>query len=80
MKIIKGEFPEIQENLATLGKTFKVLNDRERKILCLLYGLEDGKPHTMAEIGRINRVSRERIRQIVSKALEKINLVLKYEE
>lgn len=80
MKIIKGEYPDIQEDLATLGKTFKVLDDRERKILRLMYGLEDGQPKSMAEIARRDRVSRERIRQIVSKAFEKINLVLKYEE
>jgi len=80
MKIIKEEHQDIREDLTTLGKTFKVLDDRERKILRLLYGLEDGKPYNMAEIARMNKVSRERIRQIVSKAFDKINLVVKYEE
>ena len=71
---------DIQQILKTVGKTFKILNPRERKILRLRHGLEDGKPKTLEQLAVSEKVSRERIRQIESKALEKINLVLKYEE
>ena len=70
----------IQETLFVIGKTFKVLNERERKILCSRYGLEDGISRTLAEVAEIENVTKERIRQIITSALNKIELVLKYEE
>lgn len=70
----------IQEVLTMVGKTFKVLDERERKILRLRYGLEDGEPKTLEQVATIEHVTRERIRQIESKALEKIDVVIKYEE
>jgi len=70
----------IQNVLIMMGKTFKVLDDRERKILRLRYGLEDGTPKTLEELAKVEKVSRERIRQIEVKAFEKIDVVLKYEE
>jgi RNA polymerase primary sigma factor len=48
------------------------LSDRESKILQLRYGLRDEREHTLEEVGRKFRVTRERIRQIESKALKKI--------
>jgi len=48
------------------------LSDRESKILRLRYGLNDEREHTLEEVGRKFRVTRERIRQIESKALKKI--------
>ena len=71
---------EIQEVLTTTGKAFNVLNARERKILLSRHGLIDGVPKTLAGLARIEKVTRERIRQIESRAWEKIDLVLKYEE
>ena len=50
----------------------KTLTSREREIIKLRYGLGDGSTYTLAEIGRIFKVTRERIRQIEAKALEKI--------
>lgn len=51
--------------LATLTK-------REAGVLRLRYGLIDGHPHTLDEIGRIYGVTRERIRQIESKTMDKL--------
>ncbi|MFH1192714.1 MAG: sigma-70 family RNA polymerase sigma factor [Candidatus Jorgensenbacteria bacterium] len=48
------------------------LNERERRILAMRFGLEDNIPHTLEEVGKIFGVTRERIRQIEAKALEKI--------
>jgi RNA polymerase primary sigma factor len=48
------------------------LTERERKILILRFGLEDGTPKTLEEVGSIFRVTRERIRQIEAKALRKL--------
>ena len=50
------------------------LSPREQKILQMRFGLEDGATHTLEEVGREFGVTRERIRQIEAKALEKIRL------
>ncbi|MBN1956157.1 MAG: sigma-70 family RNA polymerase sigma factor [Anaerolineae bacterium] len=48
------------------------LNDRERAVLEMRYGLKDGRPRTLEEVGKEFQVTRERIRQIESKALRKL--------
>ncbi len=48
------------------------LNDREKKVLKLRFGLEDGRARTLEEVGREFNVTRERIRQIEAKALRKL--------
>jgi RNA polymerase primary sigma factor len=48
------------------------LTEREQKILKLRFGLEDGKQHTLEEVGQEFTVTRERIRQIEAKALAKL--------
>ena len=50
----------------------KDLDPREQKILKLRFGLEDGVSHTLEEVGEEFGVTRERIRQIEAKALERI--------
>lgn len=50
----------------------ELMTDREREILDMRFGLVDGKPQTLAEIGRRLGVSRERIRQIEEEALKKL--------
>lgn len=49
-----------------------ILTEREQKILKLRFGLEDGKSHTLEEVGQEFSVTRERIRQIEAKALAKL--------
>ena len=48
------------------------LKDKERGVIELRYGLRDGRERTLEEVGRIYNVTRERIRQIESKALRKL--------
>jgi len=53
-------------------ESMRDLTPREQKILEMRFGLEDGVGHTLEEVGREFDVTRERIRQIEAKALEKI--------
>lgn len=55
-----------------LDAVLSTLAERERKVVQLRYGLADGRPRTLEEIGRIFGVTRERIRQIESKTLGKL--------
>ncbi|MFC8994563.1 RNA polymerase sigma factor [Streptomyces rochei] len=55
-----------------LEAVLSTLGERERKVVQLRYGLVDGRPRTLEEIGRIFGVTRERIRQIESKTLNKL--------
>ncbi|CAL9312587.1 RNA polymerase sigma factor [Streptomyces sp. SudanB182_2057] len=55
-----------------LDAVLSTLGERERKVVQLRYGLADGRPRTLEEIGRLFGVTRERIRQIESKTLGKL--------
>ncbi len=55
-----------------LGDVLKTLTSREEKVLRLRFGLDDGRPRTLEEVGREFNVTRERIRQIEAKALRKL--------
>ena len=55
-----------------IGEAISQLSPREQKILEMRFGLKDGVTHTLEEVGREFDVTRERIRQIEAKALEKI--------
>jgi RNA polymerase primary sigma factor len=55
-----------------LEAVLSTLGERERKVVQLRYGLGDGRPRTLEEIGQIFGVTRERIRQIESKTLSKL--------
>ncbi len=53
-------------------RVMKTLTPREEEVLAKRFGLSDGTEHTLEEVGRIHNVTRERIRQIESKALRKL--------
>ncbi|MEY9965313.1 RNA polymerase primary sigma factor [Streptacidiphilus sp. MAP12-16] len=55
-----------------LEAVLSTLGERERRVVQLRYGLVDGRPRTLEEIGRLFGVTRERIRQIESKTLNKL--------
>lgn len=55
-----------------LGKVLDTLSPREKKVLIMRFGLEDGKPRTLEEVGKEFKVTRERIRQIEAKAIRKL--------
>jgi len=55
-----------------LKQLMSELTDRERDVIHLRFGLKDGTPYSLAEIGRTLELSRERVRQIESKALQKL--------
>ena len=55
-----------------VGDVLSSLTPRERKVLELRFGLEDGRSRTLEEVGREFNVTRERIRQIEAKALRKL--------
>ena len=83
-KSVRGDFIPDEKNLTPLQSTSqellrdqirKILGDltpREQKVLEMRFGLTDGVTHTLEEVGKVFSVTRERIRQIEAKALEKI--------
>ena len=50
----------------------RLLTPREERVLSMRFGLTDGHPHTLEEVGKEFNVTRERIRQIEAKALRKL--------
>ena len=55
-----------------LMEVLDTLTDREQNVLKLRFGLDDGRPRTLEEVGKVFQVTRERIRQIEAKALRKL--------
>jgi RNA polymerase primary sigma factor len=55
-----------------ISEALAKLTERERKIIVLRFGLEDGRFRTLEEVGREFGITRERIRQIEAKALRKL--------
>ena len=64
------EFSTRQEK--QLMEVLGTLTEREQKVLRLRFGLDDGRPRTLEEVGKQFHVTRERIRQIEAKALRKL--------
>ncbi len=67
----------LRERISSLLKT---LTYREREIIRLRYGLNDGYTYTLEEVGRIFKVTRERVRQIESKAVSKLQHPVRMEQ
>jgi len=55
-----------------MGSALGTLTEREKKILVLRFGIHDGCPRTLEEVGNVFKVTRERVRQIEAKALKKL--------
>ena len=55
-----------------INDVLRTLTYREREILKLRYGIGDGYTYTLEEVGRIFKVTRERVRQVESKAIRKL--------
>ncbi len=56
------------------------LSEREKLIIRIRYGFEEGRPHTLAETGKVIKVSRERVRQLEKRALKKLKSFIEMEE
>ena len=72
MKIIRQLIIAAAAASAPLWAEEVTLTPREQKVLILRYGLEDGRPRTLEDVGKVFNVTRERIRQIEAKALKKL--------
>lgn len=59
-----------------LADLLERLSERERLIIRIRYGFDDGEPHTLAETGKVVHVSRERVRQLEMRALRKLRCLL----
>jgi len=55
-----------------MGSVLETLTEREKKVLLLRFGIADGYPRTLEEVGTLFNVTRERVRQIEAKALRKL--------
>ena len=64
-----ASFTFLREQLMSVLDT---LTEREKKVLILRFGIEDGRSRTLEEVGKEFNVTRERIRQIEAKALRKL--------
>jgi len=70
--VLPSELLENLNRFEVVSSLFESLSEAERKILTLRFGLDDQAPQTLDAIGRIFGVTRERIRQIEAKSLEKL--------
>lgn len=69
-----------QERIRLVRNILEILNHRERKIICLRYGISCKHEHTFEEIGSIFKISRERVRQIIKRILLKLHRHLQINE
>jgi RNA polymerase primary sigma factor len=67
-----SEAASLQMQKEAIEDVLGSLTERERRVLRLRFGLDDGRPRTLEEVGKDFNVTRERIRQIEAKALRKL--------
>jgi len=72
---LPADAAEIASRTVALISCLGSLDDRQRRVLELRYGLDGGRPHTLDEVGVIFNVTRERIRQIEKQSLKKLNVL-----
>ena len=74
-KLMRGRIKILDQHglkLADIQEVIATLSEREQKVLKLRFGIADGCPRTLEEVGSMFTVTRERIRQIEAKALRKL--------
>lgn len=71
------ELISISELIVRILREIRNLNDRERKVIVLRFGLDEGKGKTLEEVGKLFGVTRERIRQVESRTLKKIEKAIR---
>ena len=71
-ELIGGDDDDRWVGYQITAEPLDALTTREREVLKMRFGLEDGQSHTLEEVGQAFGVTRERIRQIEAKALRKL--------
>ena len=79
---MRSPFHEIndQQLRAEMEELLDRLDKREREILKYRYGLQGAKEETLEEVGKRFKITRERIRQIQNSALEKLRVMMEYND
>jgi len=73
---LKPDAPTDDVEIQLIEKLLAAIDDRDAKILRMRYGLDNGDPMTLKEIGEKVNLSRERVRQIENEALKKLYYIL----
>lgn len=72
LQLPEDKMNEMMRHQEIVSVLSDVLSDREKEVIILRYGLTTSKPHTLEEVGQVFNLSRERVRQIQTKAMRKL--------